>query len=96
MPENVQILCIRKRDRTNPHERIQGVGGVNPDGKRWYLTEDQAIAGIEAGTWRFWTSGGGKSVWVIIATHMGRKYLKTEADGIKPDNLLALLECPVA
>ena len=94
MADNVQISCIRKANRTNPHERIQGVGGTNPDGTRWYLTEDQAIAGIEADKWRFWSSGGGKSVWVIIATHSGRKYLKTQPDGITPDNLLALPECP--
>lgn len=94
MAIDVQIRCIRKRDRMNPHERIQGIGGINPDGKRWYLTEEDAIAGIESGKWRFWTAGGGRSVWVVIALHMGRKYLKTEADGIMPDNLLALPECP--
>jgi hypothetical protein len=31
---------------------------------------------------------------VIIATHLGHKYLKTTADGVHPDNLLALPECP--
>jgi hypothetical protein len=31
---------------------------------------------------------------VIVATHNGNKYIKTEADGIHPDNLLALPECP--
>ncbi|MFI5246011.1 MAG: DUF3892 domain-containing protein [Gemmatimonadales bacterium] len=36
----------------------------------------------------------GKSVWVIIATHNGNEYLKTEADGVHPNNLLALPECP--
>ena len=55
---------------------------------------DEAIAGIEAGKWKFWTAGGGKSVWVVIAVHMGRKYLKTEADGLHPNNLLSLPECP--
>ena len=94
MAEDVQIKCIKKTKRTDPHERIHGVGGVNPDGGRWYLPLDQAIAGIEAGKWRFWTSGGGKSVWVIIATHKGQKYLKTEPDGVQPDNLLSLPECP--
>jgi hypothetical protein len=28
------------------------------------------------------------------ARHSGREYLKTEADGVKPDNLLSLSECP--
>jgi hypothetical protein len=71
-----------------------GVGGTNLDGSLWYLDEDAAIAGVEAGKWRFWTTGGGKSVWVIVATHNGRKYLKTVADGITPDNLLSLPQCP--
>ena len=94
MPKEVQITCIRKTNRTDPHERIHSVGGPNPNGTTWRLTTDEAIAGIDAGEWRFWTNGGGKSVWVIIATHSGHRYLKTEADGIHPNNLLALAECP--
>jgi hypothetical protein len=94
MASDIEIKCIKKGDRTDPHERIHGVGGVNADGSRWYLSIDQAIAGIDAGKWRFWTNGGGKAVWVIIVTHNGHKYLKTEADGIYPNNLLSLPECP--
>jgi hypothetical protein len=34
-------------------------------------------------------------VWVIIAVSpYGHKYLKTQADGEHPDNLLSLPECP--
>ncbi len=95
MAVNVQIHCINKSDRTNVHERIQSVGGINADGTRWKLTEDEAIAGIKADKWKFWTTGGGKSVWVIIAkTAQRHEYLKTEPDGVVPDNLLALPECP--
>jgi hypothetical protein len=95
MAQDVQIHCINKTDRTNPHERIQSVGGINSDGTRWKMSEDTAIAGMKSGTWRFWTTGGGKSVWVIIErTGQGHEYLKTEPDGVVPDNLLALPECP--
>lgn len=95
MTQEVEIKCINKTDRTDPHERISHVGGVNPDGTRWKLSEDAAITGIEKGTYKFWTQGGGKSVWVVIANSAaGRKYLKTESDGIHPNNLLALPECP--
>ncbi len=94
MATDVQVKCIKKTNRTDPHERIQGIGGVNGDGTRWYLPETQAIADIENGKRKFWTSANGKSVWVIIATHNGRKYLKTESDSIHPNNLLALPECP--
>jgi hypothetical protein len=38
---------------------------------------------------------GGRGVWVIIAvSQCGHKYLKTQADGLQPDNLLSLPECP--
>jgi Protein of unknown function (DUF3892) len=94
MSTDVEVKCIKKTDRYNPHERIQGIGGLNADGTRWYLPEDDAIAGIDQQKWRFWTSGGGKSVWVVIAVHNGSRYLKTEPDGIQPNNLLSLPECP--
>lgn len=94
MADDIQIKCIKKTDRMNPHERIQGVGGINPDGTPWYLSEDDAIAGIKAGKWRFWTTAGGKSVWVEVVPHHIRPYLKTVADGIHPNNLLALPPCP--
>jgi hypothetical protein len=85
----LQVTCIRKRgDHYDAHERIQGIGGSG-----WYKSEDQAIADIESGANSYYVSVGGRSVFVIVATHNGRKYLKTEADGYSPDNLLALPEC---
>ncbi len=95
MAENVRIQCINKSDRFNPHERILSVGGTNPDGTRWKLTQQEAIAGAESGKWKFYVSAGGKSAWVVVAmSQYGHKYLKTEADGEQPDNLLSLPECP--
>ena len=94
MAFSVEIKCINKTYRTDPHERISHVGGVNSDGNRWKLTLDAAIQGIESGKWTFWAKGGGRTADVIIATHSGHKYLKTTNDGVHPDNLLALPECP--
>jgi hypothetical protein len=95
MTQEVEIKCINKTNRTDPHERISHVGGLNPDGSRWKMLEDDAITKVEDGTYRFWTQGGGRNVWVIIArSAAGHKYLKTESDGIHPNNLLALPECP--
>ena len=89
-----QILCINKSDRYNPHERITHIGGKNSDGTKWRLTQPDAIVGIESGKWSFYVSKAGKTVDVIVAkSQYGHKYLKTEADGEQPDNLLSLPEC---
>jgi hypothetical protein len=91
---HVEIKCINKTHRSDPHERISNIGGVNGDGTRWRLTVTEAIVGIEQGKWTFFVAAGGKSVRVVVATHNGNKYLKTEPDGVQPNNLLSLPECP--
>jgi hypothetical protein len=90
----IEIKCIKKSDRSSAHERIERVGGVNADGTRWNLPLDDAIKGVKDDKYDFWTKGGGKTVDVIVAKHNGHEYLKTKNDGIQPDNLLALDECP--
>lgn len=95
MATSHQIKCINKSDRTNIHERILNVGGINGDGTRWKISETEAIKGIENGTWAFYVSNGVSRVNVIIAkSATGYKYLKTEADNSLTNNLLNLPECP--
>jgi Protein of unknown function (DUF3892) len=86
---HLQITCVTKRgSHYDPHERIQAIGGSG-----WTKPEDAAISDIENGTNSYYVSVNGRSVAVVVATHNGRKYLKTEPDGYSPDNLLALPEC---
>jgi hypothetical protein len=93
MATRAEINCINKSGRMNPHERIQNVGGGFGT-NRWKQSEDQTIREIENGSWTYYVTQGGRTVDVIVATRLGRKYLKTVADGESPDNLLSLPECP--
>lgn len=85
---SVEIRCINKSDRLNPHERIINIGGVNPDGAQWKRSQQQAISDIENGTCDYYVSVAGRTVSVVVATSQwGDKY-KTAADEIRYQNLL--------
>lgn len=95
MAQRVRVSCINKTNRSSAHERIQNIGGVNPDGTRWKMSESQAISYIENEKYDFYVERpAGHEVDVIVAERLGVKYLKTRTDGEQPDNLLALPECP--
>jgi len=93
MPDTHEVKCINKTHRQDPHEAISHIGGQS-NGKIWKITQQQAIDGVERGEWIFIVRRGGHTVKVVIAkSQFGHKYLKTEADGYRPDNLLSLPEC---
>ena len=94
MAGTAEIKCINKQDRDNAWERITHVGGVNPNGERWKLTQTEAIKYLEDG-WQFYVSRGGGNVYCEVAvSRFNNKYIKTKADGEEPNNLLSLPECP--
>lgn len=89
-----EIKCINKSDRFNPHERIINVGGFD-NGERWKISQQDAISFIESHKYEFFVRKDGHTVNVIVAVSAwGNKYIKTEPDGLHPDNLLSLPECP--
>lgn len=94
MAVNREIKCVNKTDRYDPHERIQAVGGQLPDGSLWKMPQQDAVRAIESGQMGFFVSVKGQTVKVIVGvSRYGNKYLKTEADGEQPNNLLSLYEC---
>ncbi len=88
-----QVTC---REKHSLYERIVSIGCVEVGtGLHRRFTEDEAINSIDKGTDSFFVERPvGHRVWVIVALHEGRRYIKTEADGEIPNNLLALPECP--
>lgn len=92
MATRYQVTCITP-DGSDSDQRIDAIGGTSGGG--WKLLIDDAIAKIDGGTHEFWTNVDGRSADVIVAKRSnGRKYLKTTADGVEPNNLLKLPRCP--
>ncbi|MHB1957873.1 MAG: DUF3892 domain-containing protein [Acidobacteriaceae bacterium] len=87
-----RIMC---REKHSLYERIISIGCAEVGtGATQRFTEDEAINRIEKRIDNFYVERPeGHRVKVIVAVHEGRKYIKTEADGEKPDNLLSLPHC---
>ena len=94
MPGRYFVRCVMRSDRLNHDRRIRGIGGVNPDGAHWRISEAEAIAAIEAGRWAFYIKAGERDIPVIVAvSKYGSKYIKCPGDALQPDSLLALPDC---
>lgn len=90
MAGDFEVNCIVKRgSHYDPHERIEALGYSG----RWMLSEDTMISRIETGQESFYTRVNSRRADIIVASHNGRKYLKTTADGYAPNNLLNLDDC---
>ena len=94
MLSRVQVYNINKLERENPHERIVNIGGFDLNGKRWKLSQGQAIGYIETGICSFYVTAGENTDDVMIGVHNGNNYLKTNPYGAGKDSLLGLPECP--
>jgi hypothetical protein len=94
VPGRYLIHCVTRSDRLNHDRRLRGIGGVNPDGAHWRISEAEAIAAIEAGRWSFYVKAGDRDRAIMVAvSKYGSKYLKGAGDALHPESLLALPEC---
>jgi len=93
MAQSYQVTCINKIDRASAHESIRRIGGPG-----WSMSQQEAIRQISAGESMFWGARAGvPSGWLVVArSAAGNLYVKTEADGEMPNNLLSLPECPAS
>lgn len=90
----LRITHVRKRNRPSPWERITAVDCT--DGNRSYrLSQERVVDYINSREHEFVVVRDGRPVSVVVATsQFGNSYIKTEADGEQPNNLLSLPECP--
>lgn len=86
---DVQVTCINKLPRDDPHEGITHLGGAS-----WKWTRGQVITSIEAKTNTFFTLNDGRRADVGVVNGPTGKYVRTHRDGQWTNNLLALPECP--
>jgi len=87
---DVQVTCINKQPRNDTHEGITHLG--NPAGG-WKWTRQEVINSINNKTNTFFTYVNGKRADVAVVNGPNGQYVRTHADGVWNDNLLALDEC---
>jgi hypothetical protein len=85
---DVQVRCVNKQPRQDPHHGITHLGGEG-----WKWTRPEVIASIKARTNSFYTLVGGTRADVGVVDGPNGEYVRTHADGKWNDNLLALPEC---
>jgi Protein of unknown function (DUF3892) len=87
-----RITCATKREK---HEYVESLGCYGPDNTFHQFTEAEVIRRIEHGGDTFYTERpDGHVAEVIVFELDGKKYLKTKADGERPNNLDWLPDCP--
>lgn len=92
-PLSLRVDCISRAGRRPPDDRILAIGGTDPDGARWRLTEDAALAAMERGSRFYLERPKGHRVDLVVVPGFGRKHVRTEADRSGPSLLLELPEC---
>jgi hypothetical protein len=97
VPTPVRIDCVTRTSSNLHYEMISQVGGRNPNGTRWRLSVADAIRDIDERKWAFFVEQPQRHrVNVMVqTTQWGHRYLKTQADGEIPNNLLSLSVCPI-
>ena len=89
-----RIICIVKPNPQSAHEHITHVG-CQGEAQLW--TRANVIRALENKTDTFYVHEGNREVEVVVAypTDGRAPFIRTRADGVWKDNLLALDQCVV-
>lgn len=91
--DRIEVTCVTQNVSYQEYERIENIGGLNPNGTRWKVSQQRAIIGIEQKKWHFYINKNNSIIDIIIASNNGRKYLKTKEDD-SVNSLWDLPDCP--
>ena len=83
----LEVTCVI-RDSDDLDSRIDKIGGVFPNGKKWTLSIDEAISEMK-NTIFYVTDKNHKPVSIKSKTRNGIKYLTTAPDDSQKNNLLS-------
>lgn len=89
-----RVMCITKSMPNGGHEHITHIGGIGAT--RWKLTKEDAIRRIDTKEEAFYTfdDTNTKKAYIGVVREAGKlPYLRTHADGLWNNNLLALPFC---
>ena len=93
MAEDYRVeYSVKKPNHPGAHERIQAIGGVR-EGRSWEHPRDKAIVNIDNKKIHYYVELRGGSKVDVIAPNAIPRYLTTEHDGEKQNNLLSLPDC---
>lgn len=87
------VNCSEKAKNEPPFEQLKALGGKCPDGACWKRSIETVIAEIEAGEQSYYVNINGLMPNLIVATRLGKKFLRTYFDLATPESLLALPDC---
>lgn len=85
---DVQVTCIKKPHRDSRYDAITHLGGAT-----WLWTSQEVINSINGKTNTFFTLVNGNRADIGVVDGVNGQHLRTYADGVWNDNLLALPEC---
>ncbi|MES2985462.1 MAG: DUF3892 domain-containing protein [Pseudomonadota bacterium] len=87
---DVQVTCVIKEDRNNPHEGITHIGGYG-----WLWTRREVIESIKSRLNTFYTLSGNIRADIVVVDGPNGPYIRTKKDSVLTDNLLFLTACSV-
>jgi len=90
----VEVTAVVRGTGAAPHQRVAAIGGRNPDGTPWRLSQREAVAGLDRERWAFQVRPAGLDQVPVMVREgpLGHRYLTARTRPGGSDVLSALPE----